>query len=149
MIQSGVEEAYQEALSDFQAVCQAQGFTLVFDEADHVGSFEIEPYIKRKKSAPLYEWLKLAEDGKIRKANIEETLSRHQELDEALHRVWDQLSAVEWEAKRILFEEEVKEVVDNLEHNAHMLDPYYQKGTQKGEKIGLLAPWVEGLRYLC
>ena len=141
MIQMGVEDAYQSALREFQALCQEHGFTLVFDEDDHIGSFEIEPYVKRKKSAPLEEWVALAEAGKIKKANIEETRARHQALDEELHRVWDQLSAVEWEAKRILFEDEAKEVTSNIEHNAHMLDPYYIHEEEKG----ILFPWVQGL----
>jgi predicted ATP-dependent protease len=139
-----LEDLYHGVIIEFQAACQELGFTLCFEEEDDVATFEIEVLIKRKKSLPLDEWVEAIQKGKIRnidEAKLNQKIKEHQELEQDLQLLWDELSSQEWEVKRQLFEYELRQITSNLQHETHILSPYYHEK----EDNNVLNQWFQGL----
>ena len=71
------------------------------------------------------EWAQEVARGKIKTPNPEEVLIKHANLEVELNQLWEHISLAEWEAKRVLSEVELIEVLSALKYSLKTLYPFF------------------------
>ena len=113
----------EEGLSELQELCAQEGFALIRTGED-LNSIEVAP-LRRKKPMHIEEWVQEVARGKIKTPDPDLMLAKHANLEVELNQLWEHISMSEWEAKQLLSEVELSEVINALRYSLKMLDPYF------------------------